>query len=121
MKRGKMTNIELKELIYDVLDARLANIENKIDSGNNIITYQIKDLKESNCEEHGSIITHQKITNSRVTHLEEVNVERDKKLQLWEWINDNKKSFLFITIVGWFVLNVLSDVITWADIFKLIK
>ena len=112
MKRGKMTNIELKELI----ELKVESIKNEIKPSLDLIDYKLNELREINCTEHPEIITHQKITNSRVTHLEEENIERDKNLFIVSWINKNPKITILIFIMFWFVLSGLSKYIDPIDL-----
>lgn len=88
-----MTNIELKELIQ----VSLASIKDQIKANSDLMEYKFSELKEANAIDHGEMIAHQKITNSRVTKLED-------KTKILDFLNSNKKLVFSGAVAFWILL-----------------
>ena len=110
MPRGRMTNIELKELI----EVHMNSIRQEIKSTKDLMDYKFEEQKKINAKDHNEIITHQKITNGRVNALE-------RKSQVLGWIARNPKITILSVIVGWFILHSLSETFTLETIIKIFK
>ena len=89
---------------------------------NDMIEYKFQELKESNARDHGEIIEHQKVTNSRVTHLEDCTDKIKVELKPLNWIVKNPKTLIALSVVAWFALSLLStSSIKLIELLKIFK
>ena len=115
--REKVSNIELKDLV----ELHLSSIRE-----------EIKGFKEMSEYKFDEVITHQKITNGRVTKLDcytnEISEKHVKEIEDIKevvrpvsWATKNKKILLISVIVGWFALDILSKSIELIDLLNIVK
>ena len=99
MNRGRMTNIELKELI----ELHLTSIRNEIKSGNDMLEYKISEI------------------TYKVKALElDYNVTQ-KHLKTMDWVDRNKRLLIVLAVIFWFVLDIASKSIELIDVLKIVK